>query len=106
MRRSGPPSTRSRYQSPATRPGLRTAFMSPPSVTGFSGLPDDTPNVAGKVSAAAAIGCGCLLWILRTAFLLSLGALDRLELEAMRIRILGSGFMAGEHRTILGRGGH
>src|SRR5256886_4542645 len=51
MRRSGPPSTRSRYQSPATRPGLRTAFMSPPSVTGFSGFPDDTPNVAGKVSA-------------------------------------------------------
>src|SRR5438445_13866610 len=58
MRRSGPPSTRSRYQSPATRPGLRTAFMSPPSVTGFPGFPDDTPNAAEKVSAAVAIDFG------------------------------------------------
>src|SRR2546428_8237005 len=105
MRRSGPRSTRSRYQSPAPRPGLRTAFMSPPSVTGFSGLPDDTPNVAGKVSAAAAIDFGCCYRFRRAAFILSLVALEQSEVQALRIGILGSWMMGRNVGTILARAG-
>src|SRR3989441_10256419 len=58
MRHSGSSSTRSRYQTPARRPGLRTAFMSPPSVMGFSGLPGNTPNAAGEVSATVVSWAG------------------------------------------------
>src|ERR1044071_8079234 len=52
MRRSGPPSTRSRYQSPATLPGLRTELMYPPLVNGAccTGLIGDTREAIEKVS--------------------------------------------------------
>src|SRR6266446_1788213 len=53
MRRSGPQKTRSRYQTPATLPGLRTACICPPSWERPSrGVEGDTWKVVGKVSPA------------------------------------------------------
>src|SRR6184192_3104088 len=94
MRRSGPPSTRSRYQSPATRPGLRTAFMSPPSVTGgLLRVLGNTPSAAGKVSATVVSWAG------------DQGGM-RKGAATMRIGILGSGLMGGKLGTIFARAGH
>ena len=54
MRLSGPPKTRSRYQSPTTLPGLRAEPMSP-SVVERRGLesPRDTEGLEGEVSKQA-----------------------------------------------------
>src|SRR2546428_9961 len=94
MRRSGPPSPRSRYQSPATRPGLRTAFTSPPSVTGgCSGFPGPTPSAARKVSTTVVSWAG------------EQGQM-REGSVTMRIGILGSGLMGGKLGTIWARAGH
>src|SRR6266581_2505249 len=54
MRRSGPPSTRSRYQNPTTLPGLRAQLMCPPSLNGCGyRSAGDTQRADGKFRGAS-----------------------------------------------------
>src|SRR5439155_9314077 len=65
MRRSGPPSTRSRYQNPTTLPGLRVQLMCPPSLNGCGHRSaGDTQPADGKFRSKSRLRSALVVFVM------------------------------------------